>query len=108
MAEHVGRLVATRFQWDIMGSENLIIARTDSESGKLISSNVDVRDHEFILGVTEDVKPLAETLYELEAKGASAEEINRAEKKWVDKHELVTYDEGNQVMNQQIYSAIKY
>lgn len=76
-----------------MGSENLVIARTDSESGKLISSNVDVRDHEFILGVTEDVKPLAETLYELEAKGASAEVINKAEKEWVDKHRLVTYDE---------------
>ena len=62
MAEHISRLVATRFQWDIMGSENLILARTDSESGKLISSNVDIRDHEFILGVMEDVIPLAETL----------------------------------------------
>lgn len=94
MAEHINRLVATRFQWDLMGCSNLIIARTDSESGKLISSSVDVRDHEFILGVTEDVKPLAEVLFELEQKGASAEQINKAEKGWVDKHELVTYDEG--------------
>ncbi|KAF8452992.1 isocitrate lyase [Terfezia claveryi] len=93
MAEHINRLVATRFQWDLMGSENLVIARTDSESGKLISSNIDVRDHEFILGVTENVKPLAEILYELESKGASTEEINRAERQWVDKHRLVTYDE---------------
>ncbi|KAF8472571.1 isocitrate lyase [Kalaharituber pfeilii] len=93
ITEHINRLVATRFQWDLMGCENLIIARTDSESGKLISSNVDVRDHEFILGVTEDVKPLAEVLYELEAKGASAEEINRAEKEWFDKHKLVTFDD---------------
>lgn len=93
MVEHINRLVATRFQWDLMGSENLVIARTDSESGKLISSNIDVRDHEFILGVTENVKPLAETLYELESKGVSAEEINKSEKQWVDTHKLVTYDE---------------
>lgn len=106
MAEHISRLIAARFQWDIMGSENLVIARTDSESGKLISSNVDVRDHEFILGVTEDVKPLAETLYEIESKGASAEEINKAEKEWVDKHELVTYDEGSQAMSQQTRKSV--
>ena len=108
MAEHISRLIAARFQWDVMGSENLVIARTDSESGKLISSNVDVRDHEFILGVTEDVKPLAETLYEIESKGASAEEINKAEKEWVDKHELVTYDEGSHVpTNTEVGSAIE-
>src|SRR5690606_22071817 len=65
VGEHVNRLVATRFQWDMMGSENLVIARTDSETGKLISSTVDVRDHEFILGVAEDVKPLSEVLFEL-------------------------------------------
>ena len=106
MAEHISRLVATRFQWDIMGSENLILARTDSESGKLISSNVDIRDHEFILGVTEDVIPLADVLYELEAKGAGAEEINKAEKEWVDKHELITYDEGNQATSLTIIANI--
>ena len=30
IAEHINRLVAARFQWDIMGTENLLIARTDS------------------------------------------------------------------------------
>ncbi|KAG9569641.1 isocitrate lyase, partial [Aureobasidium melanogenum] len=30
VGEHINRLVATRFQWDMMGCENLIIARTDS------------------------------------------------------------------------------
>ncbi|KAI5285558.1 hypothetical protein KEM55_000608, partial [Ascosphaera atra] len=44
-AEHINRLIAARLQWDIMGSENLLIARTDAESGKLISSTIDVRDH---------------------------------------------------------------
>lgn len=94
MSEHINRLIAARFQWDLMGSENLLIARTDSESGKLISSTVDVRDHEFILGVAEDTKPLSEVLYTLEKNGAGGEEINKAEAEWVAKHKMVTFDEG--------------
>ncbi|EYE96993.1 methylisocitrate lyase ICL2 [Aspergillus ruber CBS 135680] len=93
MAEHINRLVATRFQWDMMGVENLVIARTDSESGKLISSAIDVRDHEFILGITEDVEPLAETLQAMEREGAAPSEIDAFELDWVKKHKLVTFDE---------------
>ncbi|KAH0613872.1 uncharacterized protein H6S33_005758 [Morchella sextelata] len=93
MSEHINRLIAARFQWDLMGSENLLIARTDSETGKLISSTVDIRDHEFILGVTEDVKPLSEILYALEQGGASGEEINKVEAEWVAKRKMVTFDE---------------
>jgi isocitrate lyase len=91
--EHINRLVATRFQWDLMGTENLLIARTDSETGKLISSSVDARDHQFILGVTEDVEPLAETLYRMELQGVSGEKIAEIEAEWVAKHKLVTFDE---------------
>ena len=94
MGEHINRLVAARFQWDIMDSSNLIIARTDSESGKLLSSAIDVRDHEFIRGVTEDVEPLSEVLQEMELKGASGEEIDSFEAQWVKDHKLVTFDEG--------------
>lgn len=94
VGDHINRLVAARFQWDMMGTENLLIARTDSESGKLISSAVDVRDHEFILGVTEDIEPLAETLQAMELGGASGAEIDKYEAEWVKKHKLVTFDEG--------------
>ena len=94
VGDHINRLVAARFQWDMMGTENLLIARTDSESGKLISSAVDVRDHEFILGVTEDLEPLAETLQAMELGGASGAEIDQYEAEWVKKHKLVTFDEG--------------
>lgn len=94
VGEHINRLVATRFQWDLMGCENLIIARTDSESGNLLSSAIDVRDHEYILGVTEDIEPLAETLQAMELEGAAGEEIDRYEAKWVKEHKLVTFDEG--------------
>ena len=93
MGEHINRLTAARFQWDMMGSENLLIARTDSESGKLISSAIDVRDHEFILGVTEDVEPLAETLQAMEKEGAVPSEIDAFELDWVKRHKLVTIDE---------------
>ncbi|KAI2632856.1 isocitrate lyase [Xylaria nigripes] len=94
VGEHINRLVAARFQWDVMGTENLVIARTDSESGKLISSAIDARDHEFILGVAEEgVAPLAETLQEMEAKGASGPEIDAFEANWVKSHKLTTFDE---------------
>ncbi|CAI7639770.1 unnamed protein product [Penicillium palitans] len=93
MGEHINRLVAARFQWDMMGCENLVIARTDSESGRLISSAIDVRDHEFILGITEDVEPLAETLQAMEREGASPKEIDAFELDWVKRHKLVTLDE---------------
>lgn len=100
IGEHINRLVAARFQWDLMGVENLIIARTDSESGKLISSTIDVRDHEFILGVTEDIEPLAETLQAMEREGASGPEIDAYESEWVKSHKLVTFDEGMQLCAQ--------
>ena len=92
--EHINRLVAARFQWDVMGVENLVLARTDSESGRLISSAIDVRDHEFILGVAEQgIAPLAETLQEMEANGATGPEIDAFEASWVKKTTLVTFDE---------------
>ncbi|KAI5922346.1 isocitrate lyase [Camillea tinctor] len=94
IGEHINRLNAARFQWDVMGTENLVIARTDSESGRLLSSAIDVRDHEFILGVAEEgIAPLAETLQQMEAAGASGPEIDAYEANWVKKTRLVTFDE---------------
>jgi isocitrate lyase len=92
--EHINRLNAARFQWDVMGSENLVIARTDSESGRLISSAIDVRDHEFILGIADpSIEPLAETLQAMEAKGATGAEVDAFEAKWVKSSSLITFDE---------------
>ena len=74
----------------------LLIARTDSESGKLISSNVDVTDHEFILGTTttKGTSPLAQALAEAEAKGAAGADIDRLEKEWTSSHEICTFNQG--------------
>jgi isocitrate lyase len=93
IGDHINRLVAARFQWDMMGVENLVFARTDAESGKLISSAVDVRDHEFILGVAEDTEPLSEVLQTMELDGAPGPEIDKFEAAWVKNHKLLTFDE---------------
>jgi isocitrate lyase len=52
--EHVNRLIAARLQADIMGSELVIVSRTDALSAKYIDSNIDPVDHPYILGVTEE------------------------------------------------------
>lgn len=48
--EHIDRLIAARLQADIMGSELLLVARTDAEAAKMLDGNIDYRDHPFILG----------------------------------------------------------
>ncbi|PSK34485.1 2-methylisocitrate lyase, mitochondrial [Elsinoe australis] len=94
IGEHINRLVTTRFQWDLMGCENLVIARTDAESGKLLSSAIDARDHEFILGLTDtSIPPLAETIQKMESEGASGAEIDKFESEWTKSHKLVSFDE---------------
>ncbi|KAF9270781.1 isocitrate lyase and phosphorylmutase [Marasmius fiardii PR-910] len=90
---HTSRLISARFQLDLIKSTMLTIARTDAESGKLISSTVDVEDHEFIKGTTVPGKPVAELIAEAEMKGASGEEINRIEKEWTEQHHLVTFSQ---------------
>lgn len=91
---HVSRLISARFQLDVLKSTMHVIARTDSESGKLISSTVDPDDHEFILGTTKKGKALAQVLAEAEANGASGAEVDMLEKEWTEKNKLCTFDQG--------------
>eukprot|EP00002_Diphylleia_rotans_P009532 TRINITY_DN198_c0_g1_i3.p1 TRINITY_DN198_c0_g1~~TRINITY_DN198_c0_g1_i3.p1 ORF type:complete len:553 (+),score=97.01 TRINITY_DN198_c0_g1_i3:124-1782(+) len=55
--EHIDRLVAARLQCDILGTETLIVARTDAEAATLLDSNIDPRDQPFILGTTNRALP---------------------------------------------------
>ncbi|KAG6846049.1 hypothetical protein H0H87_006413 [Tephrocybe sp. NHM501043] len=97
---HISRLIAARFQTDIMKSTMLLIARSDSESGKLLSSNVDPADHEFILGTTsKGSQPLAQVLLEAEARGATGAEVDQLEKDWTGNHDMITF---NQAVKQAI------
>jgi isocitrate lyase len=48
-AAHIRNLSAARLAADVMGVPSLIVARTDAEAAKLITSDIDERDHDFIL-----------------------------------------------------------
>lgn len=92
---HTSRLVSARFQLDLLKSTMLLIARTDSESAKLIPSTIDVADHEFIVGtITEGTKGLAQVLDEAEARGLHGEDIDELEREWLQRHEMCTFNQG--------------
>jgi isocitrate lyase len=82
--EHINRLVAIRLQFDIMGVDNLAVARTDSEAATLITSNIDARDHAFILGSTNaTLGPLNTVMAEAEAAGKNGNQLQAIEDQWI-------------------------
>ena len=48
-AAHIRNLVAARLAADVMGVPTLVIARTDAEAAKLITSDIDERDRAFVI-----------------------------------------------------------
>ncbi|KAI0756489.1 isocitrate lyase and phosphorylmutase [Daedaleopsis nitida] len=88
---HISRLIAARFQLDMMKSTMMLIARTDAESAKLLSSTVDILDHEFIKGVSSPDRALAEVIAAAEAEGKSGAEIDRIEAEWLARNPLCTF-----------------
>ncbi|SAL95792.1 hypothetical protein [Absidia glauca] len=91
IAEHINRLVAIRLQYDIMGVENIVVARSDAEAATLISSNIDVRDHEFLVGATVELPPLATLMTEAEQQGKSGSALQAIEDEWIAKAGLKRY-----------------
>jgi isocitrate lyase len=47
---HIRNLQAARMAADVCGAPTVLIARTDAESARLITSDVDERDHEWLTG----------------------------------------------------------
>ena len=47
-AEFIRKLTAARLAADVMGVPTVLMARTDANSAKLLTSDIDPRDHEFI------------------------------------------------------------
>ena len=47
-AQHIRNLTAARLAADVMGVPSLVIARTDAEAAKLITSDIDDRDRPFV------------------------------------------------------------
>jgi isocitrate lyase len=48
-AAHIRNLVAARLAADVMGVATLVVARTDAEAAKLITSDIDERDRPFVI-----------------------------------------------------------
>lgn len=96
VSEHINRLVAARLQFDIMGTETVLVARTDAEGATLIQTNVDTRDHQFILGVTNPQlkgKSLATILAEAMAAGKTGPELQAIEDNWLSMAQLKTFSD---------------
>lgn len=94
ISEHINRLVAARLQFDVMGVETVLVARTDAEAATLIQTNVDTRDHQFILGVTNPNlrgKALASILAEAMAAGKTGAELQAIEDNWIAMAGLKTF-----------------
>ncbi|EPZ36958.1 isocitrate lyase and phosphorylmutase [Rozella allomycis CSF55] len=92
MQEHINRLQAMRLQMDVMGVETILIARTDAEAANLLQSNIDKRDHPFILGSSNpDLKPLADVLFAGLQKGLSTIELEHLQTKWLKDARLILY-----------------
>lgn len=91
---HISRLIAARFQLDLLQCPMLLLARTDAESARLIASTVDVADHAFIRGTTRRTRALAEVIARAEEQGLGGEEVGRIESAWLAENELCTFPEG--------------
>ncbi|KAJ3035303.1 isocitrate lyase 1 [Rhizophlyctis rosea] len=94
ISEHINRLVAVRLQFDIMGTETVLVSRTDAEAATLITSNIDRRDHGFILGSTNPkLKPLVEVMDEAQAAGKTGDALQQVEDQWLAQANIKLYAE---------------
>ena len=71
-AAHERNLVAARLAADVCGTPTIVMARTDAESAKLITSDIDQRDREYITG-----ERTAEGFYRLKSGTGLAHCISR-------------------------------
>lgn len=85
--EHIDRLVAARLACDILGTSTVIVARTDAEAATLLDSNIDGRDHPFILGVT---APGVGSLTD-EIAAASGLNVDQVSNHWASRAKLMTF-----------------
>jgi isocitrate lyase len=94
ISEHINRLVAIRLQFDIMGVENIVVCRTDAEAATLLSTNVDERDHGYILGTTNpNIGHLVDIMNRAQSEGKSGDALQTIEDDWTLKANLVLYSD---------------
>ncbi|KAL7749995.1 isocitrate lyase 1 [Sorochytrium milnesiophthora] len=96
ISEHITRLVAMRLQFDIMGTDTLLVARTDAEAATLLQSNIDSRDHQYVLGCSNPklaVRSLVDVMSKAEQEGKSGAQLAQIEEEWINQAQLKTYNE---------------
>merc|ERR1719446_323686 len=91
--EHCDRLQAARLQCDVMGTDTLIVARTDAEAANMIDTNFDETDQSFILGTTNTSLGAQALLTKSLTGGEGAEDVVRLQQQWLDEADLCTYAE---------------
>ncbi|KAF7560400.1 hypothetical protein G7046_g3761 [Stylonectria norvegica] len=92
-SEYISRLTAVRMQFDIMGANTLLMCRCDTDRSEFITSTIDPRDHEYIIGSTEDIEPLVEAV----PKGmATGKTYVQARDEWRGRAGLMTFDQAVQ------------
>lgn len=89
-SEYADRVAAVRLQLDIMGAETLIFARCDTDHADFITSVIDPRDHQYVLGATAPVKPLQDVLDDAARSGKS---VFEARSQWIASAGLMTFDD---------------
>jgi len=92
VSEHIDRLVAVRLQYDVMGVENIIVSRTDAEAADLLTSNIDRRDHPFILGCTNSsLGSLVQVMEDARNQGKKGAALKEVEDTWISAANLKLY-----------------
>ena len=92
--EHCERLKAARLQMDIMGTQTMVVGRTDADSAQYLDNNIDPRDHPFIMGTrNRDLPNLTDALRQMENSAMSPEEMMQAQTLWGEKANIVTFGE---------------
>jgi isocitrate lyase len=89
-SEYLDRLTAVRMQFDVMGAETLLLYRCDTDHSEFITSVVDERDHEYVLGATKKVEPMQKVLKTAQAHG---EDLKAARAEWIESASLKTFDD---------------
>lgn len=96
--EHVNRLIASRLQADVMGTDLIVLARTDALSAKLIDSNIDPVDQPYILGRCADGEnrtfPNAGLAAIQKAYAGNAQKREEASRIWRNKASTISLAEG--------------
>ena len=89
-SEYLDRLTAVRMAFDVMGAETLLLCRCDTDHSEFITSVVDERDHEYVLGATKEIEPLQKCLSQAQEDG---KDLKAARSEWKQRAGLATFDE---------------